>query len=103
MAFQLIALYNHPESAAAFDKHYNETHAPLAAQFPGLRSYTATRPAAPSGERPAYHLAAVLTFDDEESFNAAVGSEVGKAALADLANFAGAGVTILTGPADVVL
>ncbi|MEU8245473.1 EthD family reductase [Nonomuraea sp. NPDC048916] len=103
MAFQLIALYNHPESAAAFDKHYNETHAPLAATLPGLRAYTATRPGPTTGERPAYHLAAVLTFDDEQSFNAAMGSEAGKAALADLANFAGAGVTFLTGPTDTIV
>ncbi|WP_336208179.1 EthD family reductase [Nonomuraea sp. LPB2021202275-12-8] len=101
MAFQLIALYNHPESVSAFDKHYDETHTPIAARMPGLRAYTVTRPAA-SGQRPAYHLAAVLTFDDEEAFNAAMGSEAGQAALADLANFAGAGVTILTGPTETV-
>jgi uncharacterized protein (TIGR02118 family) len=103
MAFQLVVLYHHPESTAAFDKHYDETHAPLAALLPGLRAYTVQRPAAPSGERPAYHLVAVLTFDDEAAFNAAMGSEQGAAAVADLGNFAGAGATMLTGPAGRVL
>ncbi|MEV0389183.1 EthD family reductase [Nonomuraea sp. NPDC050643] len=102
MAFQLIALYAHPESATAFDKHYDETHAVLVARLPGLRAFTAMRPAPAGGERAAYHLAAVLTFDDEKAFAAAMATEEGKAAVADLANFAGAGVTMLTGPADTV-
>ncbi|MDA0636867.1 EthD family reductase [Nonomuraea sp. MCN248] len=100
MAYQLLALYHHPESASAFDKHYDEVHAPLAARLPGLRAYTATRPA---GNDPAYHLVAVLTFDDEAAFNAAMGSDVGQQAVADLANFAGGGVTMLTGPAATVV
>ncbi|GAA1674068.1 EthD family reductase [Nonomuraea maheshkhaliensis] len=103
MAFQLIVLYNHPESAEAFDKHYDETHAPLAARLPGLRSYTVTRPAAAGDQPPAYHLVAVLTFDDAAAFGAAMAGEEGKAAVADLANFAGAGATMLTGPAGVVV
>jgi uncharacterized protein (TIGR02118 family) len=99
MTFQLIVLYNTPEDTAAFDKHYSETHTPLAAALPGLRSYTVTSPRGPAP----YHLAAVLTWDDEESFNAAMGGEQGKATTADLANFAGAGVTILAGPAETVV
>ncbi|PZG18442.1 EthD family reductase [Nonomuraea aridisoli] len=102
-AYQLIVLYHHPENAEAFDKHYDEIHAPLAARLPGLRSYTAMRPVAAGGERPAYHLAAVLTFDDENAFIAAMAGEEGRAAVADLANFAGAGTTMLTGPAGVVV
>ncbi|MFC5828155.1 EthD family reductase [Nonomuraea insulae] len=98
MAFQLIALYHHPESVAAFDKHYDETHTPLAARMPGLRSYTTMRPVSVGGERPAYHLIAVLTFDDQQAFNAAMAGAEGRAAVADLANFAAGGVTMLTGP-----
>ncbi|MFD2349036.1 EthD family reductase [Nonomuraea ferruginea] len=100
MAYQLLALYHHPESTAAFDKHYDEVHAPLAARLPGLRSYTATRP---GGAELAYYLVAVLTFGDEAAFNTAMGSDVGQQAVTDLANFAGAGVTMLTGPADTVV
>ncbi|MBB6553868.1 EthD family reductase [Nonomuraea rubra] len=103
MAFQLIVLYNQPDSAAAFDKHYDETHAPLAARMPGLRSYTTMRPAAAGGEQPPYHLVAVLTFDDQQAFEAAAASEEGQAAVADLANFAGKGATLLTGPAGAVV
>lgn len=103
MAYQLIVLYNHPDSVTAFDKHYDETHAPLAATFPGLRSYTTSRPAPTGTERPAYHLVAVLTFDDQRAFDEAMASDVGKATVVDLANFAGAGATVLSGPADIVV
>ncbi|WP_219460775.1 EthD family reductase [Nonomuraea rhizosphaerae] len=104
MAYQLIVLYNPPESVTAFDKHYDETHAPLAAELPGLRAYTATRPgpSADGGSAP-YHLVAILTWDDEAAFNAAMASEAGQAAVADLANFAGAGVTVLSGPSESAL
>ncbi|GAA4970957.1 uncharacterized protein (TIGR02118 family) [Nonomuraea thailandensis] len=103
MAYQLIVLYNQPDNAAAFDKHYDETHAPLASRMPGVRSYTTMRPAATGGEQPPYHLVAVLTFDDQQAFEAAATSEEGQAAVADLANFAGKGATLLTGPAGTVV
>lgn len=104
MAFQLTALYNQPEDTAAFDQHYDGTHAPLATTIPGLQGYTVSRPGpGPDGSAPAYHLVAVLSFADEAAFNAGMGGAEGKAAVADLDNFAGAGVTLLTGPSDAVV
>jgi uncharacterized protein (TIGR02118 family) len=104
MSYQLTVLYHHPDDAQAFDRHYDGTHVPLAARIPGLRSYTVSRPVAdPDGNRPAYHLVAVLTFDDEAAFGAGMGGPEGRAALADLPNFAGAGTSILTGPMTTVV
>lgn len=98
--YQLTALYNHPEDAAAFDKHYTEVHAELAKKIPGLQRYTLSHPGpGPDGAAPPYYLVAVLEFEDEAAFGAAMGGPEGQAAVADLANFAGAGVTLLTGPA----
>lgn len=34
MAFQLTALYNHPTDVEGFDRHYDGTHAVLAASCP---------------------------------------------------------------------
>jgi uncharacterized protein (TIGR02118 family) len=97
--FQLTALYDHPEDAAAFDKHYAEVHAPLAKKIPGVQRFTICHPApGPDGARPAYHLVAVLEFADEAAFGAGMGGPEGQAAVDDLPNFAGAGVTLLTGP-----
>jgi uncharacterized protein (TIGR02118 family) len=101
--FQLTALYNHPEDVAAFDKHYDEVHAVLANKMPGLERYTVSRPGPDAdGNPPAYHLVAVLDFTDEAAFGGAMGSAEGQAAVADLSNFAGAGVTMLTGSASTV-
>jgi uncharacterized protein (TIGR02118 family) len=98
------AIYAPPADPATFDKHYDEVHAPLATQFPGLRSFTIHRPApGANGSPPAAHLVAVLTFDSEDALNAALSGPEGQAAVADLDNFAQAGVTILTGPVDVVV
>lgn len=101
--FQLTALYNHPEDPASFDKHYDEVHAPLANSVPGLQRYSVSRPAAgPDGSAPPYYLVAVLEFEDETAFAAGMGGAEGQSAVADLPNFAGAGVTMLTGPAGLV-
>ncbi|MDN5750519.1 MAG: EthD family reductase, partial [Pseudonocardia sp.] len=91
--YQLTALYNHPEDAAAFDKHYDEVHAPLAKKIPGLDHFSVSRPVAgPDGATPPYHLVAVLQFADEAAFGAGMGGAEGQAAVDDLPNFAGAGV-----------
>lgn len=96
--YQLTALYHHPESAEAFDRHYDEVHAPLAKKLPGLQRFTVARPAPDAdGNKPQYHLVAVLEFADEASFGAGMGGAEGSAAVADLQNFAGAGVTMLSG------
>jgi uncharacterized protein (TIGR02118 family) len=101
--YQLTALYNHPEDVAAFDKHYDEVHAPLAKKAPEVLRYTVSRPGPDAeGNKPLYHLVAVLDFADEASFGAWFGGEHGQAAVADLPNFAGAGVAILTGPSNEV-
>ena len=104
MAHQMTVLYHHPGDAAAFDAHYESTHAPLAATIPGLRSYDVLRPVPnPGEEKPAFHLLASLTFDDEVAFGAAMTSDEGKAAVKDLANFASGGVTIASGPVTTVV
>lgn len=99
MTNTLLALYNQPEDPAAFDRHYEETHTELGLAFPGLQSFSGTRPGPGADGSPApYYFVAILTFDDEDALSAALASPAGEAAVADLANFAGAGVTLLHGP-----
>ncbi len=96
--FQLTALYNPPADPAAFDRHYNEVHAALGRKLPGLQRFTVSRPGPdPEGNPPAYHLVAVLEWADAQAFKESIDSPEGQAALADLPNFAGAGMTMLTG------
>jgi uncharacterized protein (TIGR02118 family) len=93
---QVVVIYKTPKDAAAFDRYYAETHIPLARKMPGLRKFEISQgpvasPAGPSG----VHLVATLTFDNMSAVKAAFGSAEGKAAAADVANFASGGVDIL--------
>jgi uncharacterized protein (TIGR02118 family) len=92
---KVLVLYKTPKSAEAFDKHYTAVHAPLAKKIPGLTAYDISRggvgtPAGPSD----IHLIATLAFDTMDALQAGMGSEEGKAAAADLGNFADGGVDI---------
>lgn len=99
MSSTLFACYRRPDDPAAFDRHYDDVHRGLALAFPGLRSFTGTHPVAgPDGAAPPYYFIAVLTFDDDAALGAALSGPEGQAAVADLANFAGAGVDLMTGP-----
>lgn len=93
----LVVMYRTPKDAAAFDKHYFETHVPLAKKLPGLRKYEVSSgvvasPAGASG----FHLIATLKFDSVSAIQAAFASPEGKAAAGDLSNFA-------TGGADLIM
>ncbi|HEX2009615.1 MAG TPA: EthD family reductase [Roseateles sp.] len=93
---KLIALYNKPADATAFDAHYFDRHVPLAKTIPGLRRYEVSAGAVmtPQGEAP-LHLVALLEFDSVPAIQAAMASPEGIATAADLANFAQAGVQLL--------
>jgi uncharacterized protein (TIGR02118 family) len=94
---RLVVMYKTPKDPAAFDRHYFETHIPLAKKIPGLRKYEVNEgpimsPAGPSG----LHLIAVLHFDDMAAIQKAFQSPEGQAAGADVATFA-------TGGADIIM
>jgi uncharacterized protein (TIGR02118 family) len=93
----VVVMYKTPKDAAAFDKHYFETHIPIAKKIPGLRKYEISQgpvatPMGPSG----FHLIATLYFDSLAAIQAGFGSAEGKAAGADVQKFA-------TGGADMIL
>ncbi len=92
---KLLVLYHNPSDPVAFDRYYSGTHMVLAKKLPGLRSYKISKgPIASPGAPSPYHLIAELTFDSMGALQAALASPAGQAAVADLANFASAGVTI---------
>ena len=97
MAARVLALYNHPADTAAFDAYYAQTHAPTAKKIPGLRSYAISNGgvSAAGGAESPYYLVAELGFDSLEAVGAGMQSPEGAATVADLANFAQAGVTVL--------
>ncbi len=93
---KLMVLYGKPRDAAAFDAHYFEKHVPIAKRLPGLKRFEVSASAInmPQGGPP-YHLVAQLEFDSLQALGAAMASPEGRAAGADLANFATGGADLL--------
>ena len=85
---RLVVMYKTPEDAAAFDRHYFDTHVPIAKKIPGLRKYEISQgpvvtPTGPSG----FYLIATLYFDDMAAIQGAFASPEGQAAAADVQTF----------------
>jgi len=92
----MLVLYNKPADPAAFDAYYFSTHVPIAKKVPGLRKYTVNSSPIMTPAGPAdVHLTAVLEFDSMDALKAGLASPEGKAAAADLANFAQAGAQLM--------
>ena len=93
---KLVVLYKTPADAAAFDAYYVDRHIPIAKSMPGLDRYEISDGpiSGPNGPSP-YHLIATLIFESMNGLQQALGSAEGRAAAADLANFAQAGVEML--------
>jgi uncharacterized protein (TIGR02118 family) len=85
---RFLVLYDMPEDPAAFDKHYNEIHIPLAKQLPGLLRYTVSRNIAPVRGGKQYYLVAELDWESTEAMQAAFASEIGRETGADVPKFA---------------
>jgi uncharacterized protein (TIGR02118 family) len=93
---KLLAMYKHPTDPAAFDKYYATIHAPLAKKIPGLRNFKVSTGgvSTPAGDS-SFHQIAILGFDSKAALLAGLGTPEGQATVADLANFAQAGVDVL--------
>jgi len=80
----MIVIYRTPKDAAAFDRHYFETHVPLAKKLPGLRKYELSDGAiiTPVGNPDVYRIGMVY-FDDLAAIKMAFASPQGQAAAAD--------------------
>ncbi|KWX23780.1 hypothetical protein AFM11_13480 [Mycolicibacterium wolinskyi] len=90
----VIVLYNHPRDYDQFDAHYRDTHIPLVQKLPLLKEFSwghVDRDNHDTG----YYLVARLTYSSAADAAESMASEAGKASVDDLANFAGAGVTVL--------
>ena len=94
---KLIVVYRIPRDPAEFDRYYAQVHTPLVKKIPGLRRLEVTRlTGAPSGASDLY-LIAELYFDNAAAREAALASNEGKAAEADLPKFAEGIVSVYFG------
>ncbi len=96
--YKVTVLYGHPTNTEAFEKYYAETHLPLAAKMKGVIRVELTKfVAAPGGGKPASYRMAELYFLSQADMDRTLSSPEGQATVADLANFATGGVTVLIG------
>ena len=94
---QLLIMYNRPQDPDAFERYYFGTHVPIFAKAPGIQSVVFSRSpitTVVAGHSDVY-LIAEVAFASMGALQTALASEAGQAAVADLPNFASAGVTIL--------
>jgi len=98
---KVTALFGHPKSTEAFEKHYAGTHLPLAAKMKGVSRIELTKlVAGGDGGKPAFYRMAELYFENQSQMEQALGSPEGKATVADLGNFATGGVTMVVGSVE---
>lgn len=86
---RMIVIYKKPADVDAFEKHYFETHIPLAKKIPGLKKYEVSRGPITALAGPAdVHLIGTLYFDDFEAMKKGFASPEGQAAGADRRTYA---------------
>jgi len=95
--YKLIALFRPPANVEDFDRHYNEVHAPLMKQVPGLERITVGRGLRSFGGDSPYYMIAEMEFADRDAFKAAMASDENKAAGKDVMGFAGEIITMVHG------
>jgi uncharacterized protein (TIGR02118 family) len=95
--YQIVVSYAQPSDPQAFLDYYRNSHVPVATKIPGVRHYGWIVCKRPDGEPPAHFVIAVLRFDSEQDAMDALGSPEGQAAVADVANFAQAGLELEMG------
>lgn len=85
----LFVMYEQPDDADAFMRHYTDVHLPLARAVPGVKQLLARRVTGPGepGSTP-YFLVAEMQFATRADFDLAMRSPENKAAGRDLGSFA---------------
>ena len=93
---KITVLYGHPKNLAAFERYYGEVHMPLAAKIPGVRRIELSKVTGTlDGTPPAYYRMGGLYFDNGAHIQEVMKTPEAQTALADLANFATGGMTVL--------
>jgi uncharacterized protein (TIGR02118 family) len=93
---KVVVMYKQPADPAAFDAYYADVHIPLAKKIVGLERFEVSKgPIATPGGASPYYFVATLAFASMSVLQQAMGSPEGRAAGADMANFATGGADLL--------
>jgi uncharacterized protein (TIGR02118 family) len=93
---RLVVSYGQPTDPAAFDKYYRDVHIGLGQAIPGVQRFTIGHGAPMDPSQPHPYLVAELDFESAEAMGSAMASDAGRAAGADVANFATGGATMVS-------
>ena len=95
---KLTVLYGHPAQPEVFESYYTAIHLPLVADVQGIqRTELTVFVAQPDGSLPEYYRMAELYFATQAQMDTAMSSPAGQVLVADIANFASGGATVLLG------
>ena len=101
MTTRLIVIYDQPENAEAFFKHYEEVHTPLVKKTPGLQRLVLNQIVGDVfGSSAPYIAIAEMDYPDRETFDAAMKSSENQAVGKDLMSFAKGKVKVLIAQSD---
>lgn len=95
--YTVTILYPQPKDPAAFDSYYDNVHIPLASRMRGLVRWTVQRVQTKDGVTSPYYMIVQLSAESEQVLRAVLDSPEGRAAAADVPNFATGGATFLFG------
>ena len=95
---RVLVLYRTPEDPEAFQDYYLNTHMPMAATLPGVRSLRYSFDlSAPDGPAPYFGVSEV-EFESPEALQAVMASPDGQKVMADIPNYATGGFVVLDYP-----
>jgi uncharacterized protein (TIGR02118 family) len=81
---ELVAIYKRPANVEAFEKHYFDTHIPLAKKMPGFRKFeVSSGPISVLAGQTDVYLIGTVYFEDLEAMQKAFASPQGRATAAD--------------------
>lgn len=92
---KLLVLYGKPKDPDHFRSYYRDVHVPLAMAMPGLRAGSYGFDVAGLGGESPYFCVFEASFDSADALDAALASDQGQKAVADVPNYATGGVTIV--------
>jgi uncharacterized protein (TIGR02118 family) len=102
MSCKLTVIYDNPKDPAAFEKHYNDIHVPLAMKIGGVRRAELAKvfPKEDGSPTPAYRTAD-LYFDNYDAACAAIKTPEAQAVIKDALELGTGGVKFLVSDIEV--
>ncbi len=95
---KITVLYGQPQQPEVFESYYSQIHLPLVAAIDGIQRAELTLfTLSADGSLPEYYRMAELYFDSQEQMDSVMSSAAAQVAVADIANFASGGATVLVG------